>query len=75
MGNFPLCIPKPDAIVFRDCPTDSTDFVLHHQIQIGNTDEQRPTGPAESGGYSNDPQRVNDATVLGIELDQDSVCA
>ena len=73
MGNFPLCIPKPDAIVFRDCPTDSSDFVLHQQIQVDDTDGQRPTGSTENS-LTNGPQAVNDATVLGIELDQDSVC-
>ena len=73
MGNFPLCIPKQDAIVFRDGPNSSNDFLLRHRFQIDDLDslrnEQRHGGPE----CSNDPQGVDDTAVLGIELDQDSV--
>ena len=77
MGNFPLCIPKQDTIVFSDCPNDTSDFLLHHPFQIENlnrlTNEQRHGRPEER---SNDHQLqgVDDTAVLGIEFDQDSVC-
>lgn len=74
MGNFPLCIPKQDAIVFRDCPNNSSDFL---RFRIDDLDvqesEQVEAKPGDDDGYSNEPHRANDAAVLGIELDQDSV--
>ena len=79
MGNFPLCIPKQDGIVFRDCPNKSSDFILHHHFQIDDSDELRNEQRTEErggggGGSTREPEGVDDAAVLGIEIDQDSVC-
>lgn len=74
MGNFPLCIPKPEGIVFRDYPANSSDFVLHHQFQASDVNEQGPTEQGENDGCTNNDEVVDDAAVLGIEIDQDSVC-
>ena len=83
MGNFPLCIPKQDGIVFRDCPSNSSDFILHHHFQMDNSDEVKNEGRTEvegaggGGGAGGDSVRGtqgdDDAAVLGIEIDQDSV--
>ena len=80
MGNFPLCIPKQDGIVFRDCPNNSSDFILHHRFEIDDDvnvkrNEQRDARPRDDTSHSNEPQGMDDAAVLGVELDQDSVCA
>ena len=88
MGNFPLCIPKQDGIVFRDCPSNSSDFILHHHFQLDNSDEMKNeqrtedeegagagSSAAAGGGDSvRGAQGDDDAAVLGIEIDQDSVC-
>ena len=61
MGNFPLCIPKQDAIVFSDCPDGSNDYLLHHRFQIGDFD------PLQSDQGQRDPdcrQGVDDTAVL-----------
>ena len=77
MGNFPLCIPKQDGIVFRDCPSNSSDFILHHHFQMDNSDEVKSEGRTEGEGAGGDSVRGtqgdDDAAVLGIEIDQDSV--
>ena len=70
MGNFPLCIPKQDGIVFSDCPSTPNDFLLHHRFQLdfdSLRNDQGRGGPQSSQG-------MDDTAVLGIELDQDSVC-
>ena len=73
MGNFPLCIPKQDAIVFSDCPGTSNDLLLRHRFQIDDFDSLRNDqghGDPEPSNYS---QGMDDTAVLGIELDQNSV--
>ncbi len=73
MGNFPLCIPKQDAIVFTDCSSNSNDLLLRHRFQIDDLDSLRNDqgrGDPESSNYS---RGMDDTAVLGIELDQNSV--
>ena len=73
MGNFPLCIPKQDGIVFSDGPKSANDFLLRHRFQIDDLDSLRNEQSQGGPEYSTDPQGVDDTAVLGIELDQDSV--
>lgn len=70
MGNFPLCIPKQDGIVFTDCPNTPNDFLLRHRFQIDGFDSLRND---QGHGDPQSSQGVDDTAVLGIELDQDSV--
>lgn len=74
MGNFPLCIPKQDAIVFSDCPSTANDLLLRHRFQIDELDSLRNDQGRGDPESSNCPQGMDDTAVLGIELDQDSVC-
>lgn len=80
MGNIPLCVPKQETIVFRDCPSSSTNFVLHHNFQIDDSDEHRSDKTLPRTSQTDQPsnrasiQSEVDAAVLGIELDQNSVC-
>lgn len=71
MGNFPLCIPRQDGVIFGDYSDEleQGELAVHYKYQPS----QHNLNPTVNDEMNTSGQDKHDGTILGLELEQYSV--
>ena len=75
MGNFPLCIPRQDGVVFGDYGSEleQDEALLQSKCKDWTSDDNAAQCNTDEEITNEYVQDEIDTTILGLELDKDSV--